>query len=138
MAVVSTGDELCTSPGLREGCIPGPRSALHLAAAAQSVGADVVATLLAPGYRDALEDVLDRAAAEADLVVSSGGLGVLTQPAAQAMLHAIGLSKQDLKKPQIGIASTGWDGNPCNMHLNGMAVQLKGLINKQDLIAFNF
>lgn len=61
-----------------------------------------------------------------------------TQPAAQAMLHAIGLSKDDLKKPQIGIASTGWDGNPCNMHLNGMASQLKGLINKQDLIALNF
>lgn len=48
-----------------------------------------------------------------------------TQPAAQAMLHAIGLNDEDLKKAQVGIASTGWDGNPCNMHLNGLAANLK-------------
>ena len=35
-----------------------------------------------------------------------------TQPAAQAMLHALGLSVEDLKKPFIGIASTGYEGNP--------------------------
>ena len=52
----------------------------------------------------------------------------ITQPAAQAMLHAIGLSDNDLKKAQVGIASTGWDGNPCNMHLNGLATQLKGMV----------
>ena len=48
-----------------------------------------------------------------------------TQPAAQAMLHAIGLSKDDLKKAQVGIASTGWEGNPCNMHLNQLATRIK-------------
>jgi len=48
-----------------------------------------------------------------------------TQPAAQAMLHAIGLSRADLKLPQIGIASTGYDGNPCNMHLNTLATKVK-------------
>ena len=48
-----------------------------------------------------------------------------TQPAAQAMLHAIGLSDNDLKKPLVGIASTGYEGNPCNMHLNDLAVQIK-------------
>ena len=42
-------------------------------------------------------------------------------PAAQAMLHAIGLTREDLNKAQIGIASTGWEGNPCNMHLNDLA-----------------
>ena len=41
-----------------------------------------------------------------------------TQPAAQAMLHAIGLTDDDFKKAQVGICSTGWDGNPCNMHLS--------------------
>ncbi|MDB5226841.1 MAG: dihydroxy-acid dehydratase [Bacteroidota bacterium] len=61
-----------------------------------------------------------------------------TQPAAQAMLHAAGLSKEDFKKAQVGIASTGWDGNPCNMHLNALAAQLKGLVNKEDLIGLNF
>jgi len=48
-----------------------------------------------------------------------------TQPAAQAMLHAIGLTDDDFKKAQVGICSTGWDGNPCNMHLNALAAQLK-------------
>lgn len=57
-----------------------------------------------------------------------------TQPAAQAMLHAIGLTTEDLKKPQIGVVSTGWEGNPCNMHLNGLAVDIRNSINKVDLI----
>ncbi|QMU64549.1 MAG: dihydroxy-acid dehydratase [Flavobacteriaceae bacterium] len=48
-----------------------------------------------------------------------------TQPAAQAMLHAIGLSKKDMTKPIVGIASTGYEGNPCNMHLNDLAKLVK-------------
>ncbi|MCG2461797.1 dihydroxy-acid dehydratase [Flavobacteriaceae bacterium F89] len=48
-----------------------------------------------------------------------------TLPAAQAMLHAIGLTDEDLKKPLIGIASTGYEGNPCNMHLNDLATDVK-------------
>ncbi len=61
-----------------------------------------------------------------------------TQPAAQAMLHAIGLKEEDFKKAQVGIVSTGWDGNPCNMHLNGIAANLKNLVNQQNLVALNF
>ncbi len=61
-----------------------------------------------------------------------------SQPAAQAMLHAIGLSTEDLKKPQVGIASTGWEGNPCNMHLNDLARNIKEGVNKQDLIGLVF
>ncbi len=61
-----------------------------------------------------------------------------TQPAAQAMLHAAGLSKEDLKKPQVGIVSTGWDGNPCNMHLNGLAADIKSYVNKENLIGLMF
>ena len=48
-----------------------------------------------------------------------------TQPAAQAMLHAIGLTDEDLQKPLIGIASTGYEGNPCNMHLNDLSIHVK-------------
>ena len=44
-----------------------------------------------------------------------------TQPAAQAMLHAIGLTEDYLKKRLVGIASTGYEGNTCNMHLNDLA-----------------
>ena len=48
-----------------------------------------------------------------------------SQPAAQAMLYAIGFSDEDFKKPLIGIASTGYEGNPCNMHLNNLALDVK-------------
>lgn len=48
-----------------------------------------------------------------------------SQPAAKAMLHAIGLTKDDFKKPFVGIASTGYEGNPCNMHLNDLALEVK-------------
>lgn len=48
-----------------------------------------------------------------------------TQPAAKAMLHAIGLTRADLQKPFVGIASTGYEGNPCNMHLNDLAKEVK-------------
>lgn len=61
-----------------------------------------------------------------------------TQPAAQAMLHAAGLTDEDFKKAQVGIASTGWDGNPCNMHLNALAANLKNLVAQQNLVALNF
>jgi dihydroxy-acid dehydratase len=48
-----------------------------------------------------------------------------SQPAAKAMLHAIGLTKEDFSKPFVGIASTGYEGNPCNMHLNDLALEVK-------------
>ncbi len=61
-----------------------------------------------------------------------------TQPAAQSMLHAIGLSKEDLKKPLVGVGSTGYEGNPCNMHLNGLAQHVKAGINKNNAIGLVF
>lgn len=56
-----------------------------------------------------------------------------TQPAAQAMLHAVGLTDADFKKAQVGIVSTGFEGNPCNMHLNGLASEIKKGVEKSDL-----
>lgn len=61
-----------------------------------------------------------------------------TQPAAQAMLHAIGLTKEDLKKPFVGIASTGFEGNPCNMHLNELARNVKKGTQNVDLVGLIF
>jgi dihydroxy-acid dehydratase len=61
-----------------------------------------------------------------------------SQPGSQAMLHAIGLDSSDLSKAQVGIASTGWDGNPCNMHLNGLAEICKESVNGSDLIGLIF
>ncbi len=62
----------------------------------------------------------------------------VTQPAAQAMLYGIGLTDEDMHKAQVGIVSTGWEGNTCNMHLNGLAAQVKEGINKEDLIGLIF
>ena len=61
-----------------------------------------------------------------------------SQPAAQAMLHAIGLNDEDLKKPMVGIASTGYEGNPCNMHLNDLAVHVKRGVNAAQLTGLIF
>ena len=61
-----------------------------------------------------------------------------SQPAAQAMLHAIGLTDDDFEKPLIGIASTGYEGNPCNMHLNDLAVEIKKGTEEADLIGLIF
>ena len=61
-----------------------------------------------------------------------------TLPAAQAMLHAIGLTDEDLKKPLIGIASTGYEGNPCNMHLNDLATHVKKGTENAGLVGLIF
>lgn len=61
-----------------------------------------------------------------------------TQPASQAMLYGVGLSEDDMNKPQVGIASTGYDGNPCNMHLNNIAYQIKEEINKKNQVGLVF
>lgn len=61
-----------------------------------------------------------------------------TQPAAQAMLYGVGLSEEDMKKPQVGIVSTGYDGNPCNMHLNNLASQIKEEVNNLDQVGLIF
>ena len=61
-----------------------------------------------------------------------------SQPAAQAMLHAIGLTDADFEKPLVGIASTGYEGNPCNMHLNDLAVEIKKGTQEVDLVGLIF
>ena len=61
-----------------------------------------------------------------------------TQPAAQAMLHAIGLTDEDFYKPMVGIASTGYEGNPCNMHLNDLAKLAKQGTQNEDVVGLIF
>ncbi|WP_116124552.1 dihydroxy-acid dehydratase [Lewinella sp. IMCC34183] len=53
------------------------------------------------------------------------------QPAARAMLYGIGLTDADMDKAQVGIVSTGWEGNPCNMHLNDLAREVKAGVNEE-------
>ncbi|AXN02628.1 Dihydroxy-acid dehydratase [Candidatus Karelsulcia muelleri] len=59
-------------------------------------------------------------------------------PASRAMLYATGLNSKDLNKPQIGIVSNWYEGNPCNMHLNILSKQTKKSINKNDMIGYQF
>ncbi|MGY3794273.1 dihydroxy-acid dehydratase [uncultured Aquimarina sp.] len=61
-----------------------------------------------------------------------------TQPAAQAMLHAVGLTDEDFNKPLVGIASTGYEGNPCNMHLNDLAKLVKQGTREEDVVGLIF
>jgi dihydroxy-acid dehydratase len=61
-----------------------------------------------------------------------------TQPGAQAMLYGIGLTDEDLAKAQVGVASMGYDGNTCNMHLNDLAQLVKKGVWGQDLIGLIF
>jgi dihydroxy-acid dehydratase len=62
----------------------------------------------------------------------------ITNPAAKAMLYGIGLQPEDMDKAQIGIASTGYEGNPCNMHLNGLSVHVKKGIQENGMVGLIF
>ena len=61
-----------------------------------------------------------------------------TQPAAKAMLYGIGLTDADMEKAQVGIASMGYDGNTCNMHLNDLAKVVKKGIWDSELVGLTF
>lgn len=61
-----------------------------------------------------------------------------TQPAAQAMLYGIGLTEEQLAKPFVAVASMGYDGNTCNMHLNALAEVIKEEVNQNDLVGLGF
>jgi dihydroxy-acid dehydratase len=68
--------------------------------------------------------------------------GRITQPASQgasqAMLIATGLSLDDLKKPQIGIGSVWYEGNPCNMHLADLGNHVKTGVQQAGLVGMRF
>src|SRR5205814_8655295 len=66
----------------------------------------------------------------------------ITQPASQgasqAMLIATGLSIDDLNKPQVGICSVWYEGNPCNMHLNQLGERVKAGVIQTGAIGMRF
>ena len=61
-----------------------------------------------------------------------------SQPASQAMLYGVGLTDEDMSKAQIGVVSTGYEGNPCNMHLNGLADEVKKQVVKSGMVGLTF
>ena len=66
----------------------------------------------------------------------------LTQPkkagVSQSMLYATGLTEEDMQKPQVGIASVWYDGNPCNMHLGDLADAVKESVHAEGLLGMRF
>jgi dihydroxy-acid dehydratase len=66
----------------------------------------------------------------------------ITQPksqgASQAMLYATGMTEADLNKPQVGIASVWFEGNPCNMHLLNLAAKVKEGVTAAGLVGMRF
>jgi dihydroxy-acid dehydratase len=61
-----------------------------------------------------------------------------SQGASQAMLYATGLSEADLEKPQVGISSVWFEGNPCNMHLLDLAAKVKEGVVAAGLVGMRF
>ncbi|KAJ7163571.1 dihydroxy-acid dehydratase [Mycena crocata] len=57
---------------------------------------------------------------------------------AQAMLYAVGLTEEDMNKPQIGISPIWWEGNPCNSHLMDLAKHVKDGCKDEDLVGLIF
>jgi dihydroxy-acid dehydratase len=61
-----------------------------------------------------------------------------SQPASQAMLYGVGLTEEDMKKAQVGIVSTWYEGNTCNMHLNGLSKWVKEGVKNSGLVGLQF
>lgn len=67
---------------------------------------------------------------------------ILTEPksqgASQAMLYATGLQEDDMSKAQVGVCSVWYEGNPCNMHLLDMSVDVKKGVEDANLVGYRF
>lgn len=62
----------------------------------------------------------------------------ISQGASQAMLYATGMNENDMNKPQIGIASVWYEGNPCNMHLLDIATAIKAGVKDAGMVGMRF
>ena len=60
------------------------------------------------------------------------------QGASRAMLHAAGLSDEDMTRPQVGIAAMWYDGNPCNMHLGALAEAVREGVRAANMVGLRF
>jgi dihydroxy-acid dehydratase len=57
---------------------------------------------------------------------------------ARAMLRAVGLSEEDLRLPQVGVASSWNEVTPCNVHLNGLATAAKEGVRQAGAVPLEF
>lgn len=61
-----------------------------------------------------------------------------SQGASQAILYGVGLSEDDMKKPQVGVSSVWYEGNTCNMHLLRLSEVVKEGVAEAGMIPFRF
>jgi dihydroxy-acid dehydratase len=61
-----------------------------------------------------------------------------SRAAARAMLRAVGLSEEDLERPQVAVASSWNEVTPCNVHLNGLAAAAKEGIRQAGAVPLEF
>ena len=61
-----------------------------------------------------------------------------SQVGSRAMLFGAGLTEEDMDKPQVGVVSTGWDGNPCNMHLNDLGRKVPDAVREAGMVGLSF
>ena len=54
------------------------------------------------------------------------------------MLYGVGLSENDMSKPQVGISSVWYEGNPCNMHLLKLSEEVKWGLEEAGMVGFRF
>ncbi|XP_057489805.1 dihydroxy-acid dehydratase, chloroplastic isoform X1 [Actinidia eriantha] len=61
-----------------------------------------------------------------------------SQGGSQAILYGVGLSDEDMGKPQIGISSVWYEGNTCNMHLLRLSEAVKEGVVLAGMVGFRF
>src|SRR6478609_6246495 len=61
-----------------------------------------------------------------------------SQGASQAMLYATGMTDADMEKPQVGISSVWYEGNPCNMHLLDLAAEVREGVAAAGMVGMRF
>ena len=61
-----------------------------------------------------------------------------SQGASQAQLYGTGMSREDMDRAQVGVASVWWEGNTCNMHLNDLAAEVKTGVVDADMVGMRF
>src|SRR3954462_7563638 len=61
-----------------------------------------------------------------------------SQGASQAMLYATGMTEADMDKPQVGISSVWYEGNPCNMHLLDLAASVREGVADAGMVGMRF
>ncbi|KAG2153733.1 dihydroxy-acid and 6-phosphogluconate dehydratase [Suillus bovinus] len=62
----------------------------------------------------------------------------LTQDKVSTTLYAVGMTEEDMDKPQIGISPIWWEGNPCNSHLLDLSKKVKEGCTEEGLVGLTF